>query len=99
MLARGARRVPVLKRLPLVRLLAIGEIVLLAREHFEKLDPSERRRLVELVRRGRNLSPPERSELAVLVAKADPRLFAGLVAEKLSPVGLPQRFVHGPAKR
>lgn len=94
---------PVLKRLPLVRLLAIGEIVLLAREHFEKLDLSERRRLVELVRRGRgrgrNLSPPERSELAALVAKADPRLFAGLVADKLSPVRLPQRFVRGPAKR
>jgi hypothetical protein len=29
------------------------------------------------------------------VAKAEPRLFAGMVAHKLSPVPLPRRFVHG----
>ncbi len=96
-------RLPGVKRLPMMKLLAIGEIVLLAREHIEKLEPHERRRLVELVRRGRgrtrNLNKGERIELAALIDKADPRLFAGLVADKLSPVRLPRRFVRGPRKR
>jgi hypothetical protein len=43
----------------------------------------------------RNLSAAERAELNLLVAKADPRLFAGLVADKLSPVKLPKRVVRG----
>jgi hypothetical protein len=32
------------------------------------------------------------------VAKAEPRLFAGLVADKLSPVKLPKRVVRGKAR-
>jgi hypothetical protein len=99
----AAQRIPGLRRLPVVKLLAIGEIALLAREHIGKLEPGERRRLVDLVRRGRgrprNLSAEERSELSMLVAKAEPRLFAGLVADKLSPVRLPRRVVRGRRKR
>jgi hypothetical protein len=95
-------RVPGLKRLPVFKLIAIGEIALLARTHVAKLDSAERRRLVELVREGRGrpskLSATEREELQKLVAKAEPRLFAGAVADKLSPVPLPRRLVRGPKK-
>jgi hypothetical protein len=45
------------------------------------------------LRRGR-LTPGERLELVRLVAKADPKLFAGLVAQKFSPVPFPKRMVR-----
>ena len=84
------------------KLLAIGEIVLLARAHVVRLNGEERRRLLALVRkgrgRGRRLDTAERDELARLIAKAEPRLFAGSVAKKLSPVPLPKRVTHGPRK-
>jgi len=92
-------RVPGLRRLPMLKLLAIAEIALLARRHMARLTPAERRRLFELLReargRGRNLEATERDELAALVAKAEPRAFAGLAADRLSPVPLPRRIVHG----
>ena len=98
-LAHGVGRIPGLRRLPLLKVLAIGEVALLARSHLRKLDPDERRRLIELLRTGRgrsrNLSAHERDELTRLVAKAEPRLFAGSVADKLSPVPLPRRVVQG----
>jgi len=101
-LARGARHVPGLRHLPLLKLLAVAEVGMLARQHFLHLDRQERRRLFELVQvsRGRtgNLTGREREELAALVAKMEPRLFAGLVAHKLSPVPLPKRFTHGPKR-
>ena len=87
------------RAIPLARLVAAGQIVLLARRHWRRLEPVERRRLMMLVRqgrgRGRNLSPRDRAELARLVAKADPRLFVGLVAQRFSPVPLPPRVVRG----
>jgi hypothetical protein len=102
-IAHGASKVPGLKRLPVLKLLSIGEIVLLARTHLTKLDRAERARFITLMRKGRgrsrNLTAGERAELAGLVAKADPRLFAGLVADKLSPVPLPRRIVRGKRKR
>jgi hypothetical protein len=89
------------RAVPLARLLAAGQIVLLARRHWHRLEPHERRRLIALVREGRgwgrNLSPGDRAELARLIAKADPRQFAGLVAERFSPVPLPRWLVGGPA--
>jgi hypothetical protein len=55
------------------------------------------------VRTGRGrpskLSDAERAELRELVAKAEPRLFAGTVADALSPLPLPRRVVHGPRKK
>jgi hypothetical protein len=85
--------------IPLARLLAAAQIVMLARRHWHRLEPGERRRLITLVRRGRvvgrGLSVAERAELARLIAKADPRLFAGLVAQRFSPVPLPRRVVRG----
>jgi hypothetical protein len=103
LLAHGARRIPGLRRLPMLKLLAIGEIALLARNHLARLSPAERRRLIELLRQGRgrsrNLSDDERAELSELVAKAEPRRFAGLAADRLSPVPLPRRITHGPRRR
>jgi hypothetical protein len=91
-------RIPGLKRLPIAKVLALAEIALLARRHLAMLEPDERRRLVELVRRGRgrrrNLNPHEREQLATLVAKVEPRRFALLVADSLSPVPLPKRLTR-----
>src|SRR5829696_919110 len=99
LLAHGASRIPGLKRIPVFKLLAIAEVAMLTQQHFSRLDSQERRRLLELVQtsRGRkgNLTQREREELAALAAKMEPRLFAGLVADKLSPVPLPKRFTHG----
>ena len=92
-------RLPGLRRLPVFKLLAIAEIALLAKNHLSRLTPAERSRLIALIRmgkgRGRNLPPAERKELAALVAKVEPRLFAGLAADKLSPIPLPKRLVEG----
>lgn len=83
-------RIGVLRRLPVARLIALGEVALLAREHVTRLEPPERRRVIELLRRGRgrpsNLSARERRELTILVAKAEPRLFARSVVKKFSPI-------------
>ena len=102
LLKRVVGRLPLLKRLPIFRLLAIAEIALLARDHLGRLEPAERRRLVELVRTGRgrarNLQPAEREELAQLVAKVEPRRFAGVAADKISPVPLPKRLTQGPPR-
>ena len=77
-------------------LLLAGEVVLLARNHIERLEPRERRRLVVLMReahgRPRNLSERQRQELQELIAKAEPKLFAQEAAAKLSPVPLPKRL-------
>jgi hypothetical protein len=94
-MARAVSRLSPLRRLPVAKLLAAGELVLLAREHLAKLEPHERRRVAELVRtthgRTRNLTPGQRAELAALIAKAQPRLFVRLAAEKLSPKPVPRR--------
>lgn len=80
------------RALPLARLLVLAELALLVREHAIKLEPYERRRLAELLIRGRgrtrNLSAWERLELARLVAKAEPKLFARAALRKFSPIGL-----------
>jgi hypothetical protein len=93
-------RVPGLRRVPLVKLLAAAELAVLARDHLMRLTPADRRRLVSLARAGRgrrrNLSADERDELAKLIAKVEPRLLAGAAAERLSPVPLPRRLLFGP---
>jgi len=75
-----------LKAVPAARLIVVGELLLLAREHLIKLEPHERRRVVELVRRGhgrpRNLSDRDRRELARLVEKAEPRMFLQSAAKR-----------------
>ena len=80
------------RRLPIFRVLAIGQIALLARRHLKALTPEERRRLGELVRRGRSLEPAEKQELRGLVAKLEPRVFAGAAARAFSPFPFGRRF-------
>jgi hypothetical protein len=87
-------RVGALKKLQVAKLLALAEIAVLARDHVYRLDSTERRRLIQLVRAGRgrrsNLTAEERDELAQLIAKVEPRLFVGRAADKFSPVPLPE---------
>jgi hypothetical protein len=103
LLQRTVAKAPGLRRLPVAKLLAVGEIAMLAREHFERLDADERREFLSLMARARgrrsNLSPDDRAHFAALIAKLNPRLFAGLVADKLSPVPLPKRVVRGSRRR
>lgn len=99
-LIRGAARVPGLRAIPIVKVIVVGEIALLAHSHVTRLDRAERKRFLDLMRKGRwkhgqHLTGEEREELAALVAKAEPRLFAGLAASKISPFPLPRRLVHG----
>jgi hypothetical protein len=95
----GSRRLPGVKRLPVMRMLALGEVALMAyQEHLALLEPHERRRLLELVRTGRgrrrNLTESEREELHELMVKLHPREFAAHAAQKLSPVPIPKTFVR-----
>jgi hypothetical protein len=76
----------IIRHVPLAKLLIAGELLMLAREHVLKLEADERRRLIQLVRKGRgrkgNLSEDERRELARLLEKVEPRLFMGNAARK-----------------
>ena len=82
----------------MAKLLTAARLVMIARRHWLRLDPQERRRMLTLVRvatgRRGGLTPAERFELARLIAKADPKLFAGLVVQMLSPVPLPKRMAR-----
>jgi hypothetical protein len=64
---------------------------MLARRHLTALTPHERRRLVELARRGHRLSRDERTELRELAMKLEPRAFASAIADTMSPIRLPKR--------
>ena len=83
-------RIPGLKRVPVLKLLAVAELAQVARLHLKHLDAAQRRRLAELVRRGRKLSPAEREELRTLVALLEGRAFAGSAVQRLSPIPLPK---------
>lgn len=80
-----------LKKMPLFRLIAIGETALLARRHLRRLDAGDRHRLLELVRKGRGMSSGQRDELRTILAKLGPREFAYATADAFSPVKLPRR--------
>jgi hypothetical protein len=103
MIARGAERLPLLKRLPMVELLMAAEVIALAKDHYERLTVDDRRRLVVLLRtaRGRpsQLTADQQAELQAIVAKAAPRHFAATAVDKLSPVPVPahvKRRIAGP---
>lgn len=88
--ARAAQRLPGLRRMPLARLMLLGELAMLAKIHFERLSPAERRRLVLLLRNAKgwpqNLSEREQRELKKLVSKVEPRAFAHEAVARFSPV-------------
>jgi hypothetical protein len=102
-LGRATSHVPGIRHVPVLKLITIAEIGLMARDHMIRLTPAERRRLVQLIRatKGRpgRLARGERDELAVLVAKLEPRLLVGEAVGKLSPVWLPDRMLRGTRKR
>jgi hypothetical protein len=85
-------RARILRKIPLVRLVAVAEVIVLANEHVHKLEPQERRRLLELVKRGRampsHLSPRERRELTALLAKAEPKQFVSRAVLKITGIPL-----------
>lgn len=83
-----------LRRIPVFKIIVAAELALAAGHHLRRLTPTERRRLLELMRRAHRLSAFERRELRGLVAKLEPRAFAGVAAEKLSPVPLPRRLTR-----
>jgi hypothetical protein len=100
-IAGAVGRVPGLRRVPVLKLLAAAEVAVLARDHLRRLTPLQRR-LMALLRKGRgrpsNLSEQDRDELAELVAKVEPRLLVGAAVERLSPVPLPRRLLYGPRR-
>ena len=89
--ARALARVPLLRRLPLVRLVLIGELLVIAKQHFERLSVADRRRIVVLLRSvggdPRRLAGAERAELAELLAKVEPAMFLETVVARLTRVG------------
>jgi hypothetical protein len=82
------------RRIPVLKLVAAAELAIVARRHVLRLTPKERRRLLELISRPHRLTERDRRELKRLVDKMAPRVFAGAVAEKLSPVPLPRRWTR-----
>jgi hypothetical protein len=87
-------RLPLVRHLPVLKLLVVAELALVARRHLQHLDPAERRRLAALVRKGKGLSPLEAHELRTLVGKLDPVAFAGSTVERLSPLPLPRKLTR-----
>lgn len=97
-------RTPWLKRasrgIPIARLLLTAEIAMIAGRHLGRLDRAQRGRLLALLLKARglprSLPAAERRELAVLVARLEPRIFFGTTVKRLSPLPLPKRLLYGP---
>lgn len=91
---------PIGKTARFAPMLTAAELVWLATQHFGRLDPSERRRLIALARKSHGrpgaLGKGERAELVALLAALEPRLFVGSAVKKLSPVPMPKRMLFGP---
>jgi hypothetical protein len=79
------------RRMPFLKLLAVAQTVLLARRHFLQLSGDDRRRLRELVMRGKGMNAAEREELRHLLGKLEPAAFAFATADALSPLPIPGR--------
>jgi hypothetical protein len=95
-------RAPGLKRIPILRLLAIADIYRLARNHANKLTQEERQRVFDLLKKTKgqtgNLTKAEQDELKALVLKAEPRLLVGESANMISPIPIPKRIRQGKKK-
>ena len=77
----------VFKRIPLLKLMALAQLGMLAHQHYKRLNPTERKRLVALMKHPRSMSSTDRSELKGLVAKMEPGAFAGSAARHANPFG------------
>ena len=95
LVTRTLDRTRALRKLPVGRLVVLAELVLLVRDHVNKLEPHERRRLVELAKIARfqrgNLTGRERRELTDLLAKTEPRAFVNRAVAKSAGVPIPRR--------
>jgi hypothetical protein len=80
-----------IRSLPFLKLLAILQVILLARRHLQGLSGADRRRMAQLVRRGPKLSSAERRELRELAMKLEPGAFAKGAAARMSPMPFPKR--------
>lgn len=85
---RALRRIPLLGRLSPWQLLALAQVLALAKQHFERLTVAERRRIVVILRSAhgdpRRLGADDRRELAMLVAKLEPKLFVELAGRRMA---------------
>ena len=65
----------------------VFQLAMTARRHWKRLDPKDRTRLAELVKKSQGLpnrlSAKERTEVRELVAKLEPRAFA----KSIVPIG------------
>jgi hypothetical protein len=77
----------VFKRIPFIKLMALAQIAMLARRHFQRLDANERKRFVDMVSHPRGLTPADKHEFRSLIAKMEPGAFAGSAARHASPFG------------
>ena len=77
-----------MRRIPFFKLLALVQILLLARHHLNNLSSEERRRMAELARHAHRLSAEERRELRELAAKLEPGAFAKGAAARMSPIAM-----------
>ena len=72
------------------RLIAIGEIALVAKRHLENLEPGERSELRGLIAKSKgrpgNLTKSERGRLGTLVSKLEPAAFARNAAKTAVPL-------------
>jgi hypothetical protein len=76
-----------MRRIPFFQLLAILQILLLARRHLQGLSRDERHRMADLVRHGYHLTRDERHELRRLAGKLEPGQFAKAAAREAMPFG------------
>lgn len=99
MIRETAKRIAlgrVAKRLPIFKVIAVAQVAMLAKKHFDRLEPGEARRMGELMRHPRSMSAADKEELRTLTLKLEPRAFAGATADHLSPVPLPRRLTGVP---
>lgn len=77
--------------MPFLKVLAVAQTLLLARRHLLQLTNEDRRRLRELVMRGKGMNAAERDELRRLLSKLEPTAFAFATADAFSPIPIPGR--------
>jgi hypothetical protein len=98
-LLRAAALKRVGKSVPIGRLLLAADVARVAAQKVAALEPAERRRLAELLKtsatKPRAMGEKERKELVGLFAKLEPRALAATAVQRLSPVPIPGRLLHG----
>ncbi len=90
------------KATPAARALLLAELARLAGRRVAHLESQDRARLGGLLAhalRDRRLTAQERRELTALLAKLEPRTFAGDAVKRLSPLPVPDRLAYGRRRR